>query len=174
MSNKPTGDREETGQAATPEVVGRFADRPSFRAAVEDLRAAGFEHSDLSVLDSRESLAASESAGDAWREAMAGLVGEVKYIGPLTAAGLIMVASGPVGVAVSGLMAAGITGYAMRELLEDIKATPHTEEFARALEQGAVLLWVRAPSQARQSVARDVLTRHGAKDVHLHRRGDAD
>jgi len=136
--------------------------------------AAGFEHSDLSVLDSRESLAASESAGEAWREAMAGLVGEVKYIGPLTAAGLIMVTSGPVGIAVSGLMAAGITGYALRELLEDIKATPHTEEFARALEQGAVLLWVRAASEERQAVARDVLTRHGAKDVHLHRREDAD
>lgn len=174
MPNKPTGDQAETGQAAAPEVVGRFADRPSFRSAVEDLRAAGFEHSDLSVLDSRESLAASESAGEAWREAMAGLIGEVKYIGPLTAAGLIMVTSGPVGVAVTGLMAAGITGYALRELLEDIKATPHTEEFARALEQGAVLLWVRADTEERQRVARDVLTRHGAKDVHLHRREDAD
>jgi hypothetical protein len=164
----------QTQTAGVTEVVGRFVDAESFKAAVEALRAAGFEHSDLSILDSRESLAASESAGEAWREAMAGLIGEVKYIGPLTAAGLIMVASGPVGVAVSGLVAAGITGYALRELLEDIRATPHTEEFARALEQGAVLLWVRAPSEERQNVARDVLTRHGAKDVHLHQREDAD
>jgi len=174
VSNEPTGDRQETSQVAAPEIVGRFADRHAFRSAVEDLRAAGFEHSDLSVLDSRESLSASETSGEAWGEAMAGLIGEVKYIGPLTAAGLIMVTSGPVGVAVSGLMAAGITGYALRELLEDIKATPHTEEFARALEQGAVLLWVRAASEDRQTVARDVLTRHGAKDVHLHRREDSD
>jgi hypothetical protein len=174
VSDKPSGDQTETGQTATPEVVGRFADRKTFKSAVEDLRAAGFEHSDLSVLDTKESLSASESAGDAWAETLSGLIGEVKYIGPLTAAGLIMITSGPVGVAVSGLVAAGITGYALRELLADIKATPHTEEFARALEQGAVLLWVRATTADRQSVARDVLTRHGAADVHLHVRGDAD
>jgi hypothetical protein len=92
----------------------------------------------------------------------------------LTAAGLIMIASGPVGMAVSGLVAAGITGYALRELLDDIKATPHTEEFARALEHGAVLLWVRAESAERQSLARDIMARHGARDVHLHRRDDED
>lgn len=174
MSDKPSSEQQDSGETIAPEIVGRFADRKTFKSAVEDLHAAGFEHSDLSVLDSKESLAASETSGEAWREAMAGLIGEVKYIGPLTAAGLIMIASGPVGVAVSGVVAAGITGYALRELLDDIKATPHTEEFARALEQGAVLLWVRAATPERQAVARDVLTRHGAKDVHLHRRDDAD
>lgn len=174
MSDKPSDDQPKTGGDGAPEVVGRFADRDSFKSAVEDLRAAGFAHSDLSVLDTKESLSASETSGEAWREAMAGLVGEVKYIGPLTAAGLIMIASGPVGMAVSGLVAAGITGLALRELLDDIKATPHTEEFARALENGAVLLWVRAETAERQRIARDALARHGAKDVHLHRREDAD
>jgi len=174
VSDKPSVEQQETGQTAAPEVVGRFADRKTFKSAVEELRAAGFEHSDLSVLDTKESLSASESARDAWAETLSGLIGEVKYLGPLTAAGLIMIASGPVGVAVSGLVAAGITGYALRELLDDIKATPHTEEFARALEHGAVLLWVRAATAERQAIARDVLTRHGAADVHLHWREDAD
>ena len=99
-----------------------------------------------------------------------GVVGEVKYLGPLTAAGLIMIASGPVGAAISGLVAAGITGLALRELLDDIKATPHTEAFARALEYGAVLLWVRAATPERQTIAREVLVRHGAADVHQHLR----
>jgi hypothetical protein len=81
-----------------------------------------------------------------------------------------MIASGPVGAAVSGLVAAGITGLALRELLDDIKATPHTEEFARALENGAVLLWVRAETDERQVVAHNVLVRHGAADVHRHLR----
>lgn len=148
------------------EVVGRFAERESFQAAVEALRARGFEHSDLSVLDTRESLSASESAGKAWEETLAGLVGEVKYLGPLTAAGLIMIASGPIGAAVSALLAAGITGIALRELLDDIRATPHTEAFARALEAGAVLLWVRAETPERQRLATEILERHGAADVH--------
>lgn len=156
--------------AAVIEVVGRFADREPFLKAVEDLRTNGFERSDLSVLDTRESLSASESTGDAWAQALAGLIGEVKYLGPITAAGLIMIASGPVGVAISGLVAAGITGVALRELLDDIRATPHTEAFARALEGGAVLLWVRAESPERQALAREVMQAHGAADVHLHAR----
>lgn len=174
MSEEPPIDRQEDGQNAAPEVVGRFADRESFKSAVEDLRAAGFARSDLSVLDTRESLSASESAGEAWGETLAGLIGEVKYLGPLTAAGLIMIASGPVGAAVSGLVAAGITGLALRELLDDIRATPHTEEFARALENGAVLLWVRAETDERQALAQAVLERHGAADVHRHRRETGD
>jgi len=170
VSDNPPIEEQGTNQAASPEVVGRFADRESFKSAVEDLRASGFDRSDLSVLDTRESLSASESAGDAWAQTLSGLIGEVKYLGPLTAAGLIMIASGPVGAAVSGLVAAGITGLALRELLDDIQATPHTEAFARALEYGAVLLWVRATTVERQTVAREVLVRHGAADVHLHLR----
>ncbi len=170
MSDNSPVDQQDLGQTAVPEVVGRFADRESFKFAVEELRGAGFERSDLSVLDTRESLSASESAGDAWAQTLAGLIGEVKYLGPLTAAGLIMIASGPVGAAISGLVAAGITGLALRELLDDIKATPHTEAFARALEYGAVLLWVRAATPERQTIAREVLVRHGAADVHQHLR----
>ena len=160
MSDGPPVDQQDVEQTAAPELVGRFADRESFKSAVEDLRAAGFERSDLSVLDTRESLSASESAGDAWAQTLAGLIGEVKYLGPLTAAGLIMIASGPVGAAVSGIVAAGITGLALRELLDDIKATPHTEAFARALEHGAVLLWVRAETDERQTIAKKVVGRH--------------
>jgi len=110
VSDSPPVDQQDVGQTAAPEVVGRFAEREFFKSAVEELRTAGFERSDLSVLDTRESLSASESAGDAWAQTLAGLIGEVKYLGPLTAAGLIMIASGPVGAAVSGIVAAGITG----------------------------------------------------------------
>ncbi len=62
----------------TREVVGRFADRESFTAAVEALRAAGFARSDLSVLDTHESLSASETPQEAWKQSLAGLVGEIK------------------------------------------------------------------------------------------------
>lgn len=160
---------ETTGGAMAGEVVGRFADRESFQSAVEDLRAAGFEASDLSVLDSHESLLAAQP-DKAWTQTLVGLVGEIKYMGPLGAAGLIMLSSGTIGAAIAGLVAAGVTGAALRELLEDIKATPHTETFARALEVGAVLLWVRAETKTRQTEAEAILTRSGAADVHLHER----
>jgi len=156
----------ETGQEAVTEVVGRFAGQESFTAAVEELLLAGFAPSDLSVLDTHEALGAAGSSSQAWQTALAGLVGEIKYVGPITAAGLIGIATGPVGAAISAAVAAGLTGAALAELLETIRATPHTESFARALEAGALLLWVRAADAEREIKARETLSRHGAEDVH--------
>ena len=152
------------------EIVGRFAGQGEFTGAVEDLLEAGFASSDLSVLDTHESLSVAGTPGQAWQEALSGLVGEIKYVGPITAAGLIAIATGPVGTALSGAIAAGLTGAALAELLETLRATPHTESFARALEGGAVLLWVRAESPEHQGIASEILTRHCAADVHRHKR----
>jgi hypothetical protein len=152
------------------EVVGRFAAREPFKTAVEALLAAGFERSDLSVLDSHDALSAAEGRNEAWRRTLAGLVGEAKYLEPITAAGLILLASGAIGASVAGAIAAGLGGMAAFELLGEIRATPHTREFATALEHGAVLLWVRAETPERQRLARDILTRNAAADVHVHTR----
>ena len=155
---------------ADAEIVGRFAGREAFAAAIGELTAAGFEHGDLSVLDTHESISAGDAPGDVWKESLSSLVGEIKYVGPLTAAGLIAIATGPMGMAIAGTMAAGITGVALHELLEKIRATPHTEAFARALEQGEVLLWVATGTPEQQIQASEILARHGAADVHVHRR----
>lgn len=150
------------------EVVGRFAERGGFTAAVEALLAAGFERDDLSVLDTHESLSASGSPGEAWQETLGGLVGEINYVGPLTAAGLIAVATGPVGSAVAAMMAAGISVAAVVELLDKLRATPHTDSFARALEAGAILLWVRVGDPEASERAESILANAGAADVHRH------
>jgi len=155
---------------AITEVVGRFETREAFRAAVEDLRAEGFGHADLSVLDSHESLTAAGPEEESWQSQLYGLVGEAKYIGPITTAGLIAVAAGPVGAGIAALVGAGVGVAAARELLEELRATPHTEAFARALEYGAVLLWVRAEDADSQARATAILGRHGAHDVHTHTR----
>ncbi|WP_420345954.1 hypothetical protein [Pelagibius sp.] len=150
------------------EVVGRFSQRVEFTEAVEALLAAGFARDDLSVLDTHESLSASGSPGEAWQESLAGLVGEINYVGPLTAAGLIAIATGPVGAAVAGALAAGISVAAVVELLEKLRATPHTEAFARALEAGAILLWVRVTDPAAADKAEEILSKAGGADVHRH------
>lgn len=152
------------------EVVGRFDDRTSFTAAVKALLAAGFEHTDLSVLDNHDSLTAAEGRNEAWRQTLGGLVGEAKYLDPITTAGLIILASGGIGVAVAGAIAAGLGGLALYELLSEIRATPHTREFARALERGAVLLWVSVTDEAEERQANEILSKHGAADVHSYRR----
>ena len=164
MSDEITG----PGPDTVTEVVGRFARQEGFTAAVEELLRADFGPSDLSVLDTHEALGAAGSSGEAWQSVLAGLVGEIKYVGPITAAGLIGIATGPVGAAISAAVAAGLTGAALAELLETVRATPHTESFARALEAGALLLWVRVDDAEREAMANEILSRHGAADVHRH------
>lgn len=159
--------------ATVVEVVGRFSGKEPFTAAVEELLAQGFPASDLSVLDTHESLSASGTPGEAWQEWLSGLVGEVNYVGPIAAAGMIALATGPVGAAISAAVAAGLTGAAAVDLLATVRATAHTESFARALEAGAVLLWVRAEDSDRQDRAAEILRRHGAADVHVHERPKA-
>jgi hypothetical protein len=156
--------------ASTIEVVGWFETRETFKAAVKDLRKQGFEHADLSVLDTHESISAADSPGEAFRETMSGLVQEASYIGPIAAAGFIAVAAGPVGALVSGAIGAGLTGYAVADVLREIRATPHTDEFAKAAENGAILLWVRAETPQNQEAAVSILERHGAYGVHTHER----
>lgn len=156
------------GDDVTVEVAGNFSTKESFTAAVKALSAAGFGHDALSVLDTHESLSAAGSPSEAWQETLAGMVGEINYVGPLTAAGLIAIASGPIGAAVAGAMAAGLTGAALVELLDEVRATPHTEAFARALEAGAILLWVRVEDESEAEKAEALLKEHGGADVHRH------
>lgn len=174
MTNGTPETNGETGAAPhtrpLSEMVGRFAERAPFEAALKELLEAGFASSDLSVLDTREAISAAEPPGETWRETLSGLVGEINFVGPITDAGLIAIATGPVGVAVAAAVAAGLTGAALTDLLATVRATPHAESVARALEAGALMLWVRADSEPRQARAREILSRHGAEDIHLHTR----
>src|SRR5256885_17188631 len=85
------------------EAVGSFPGREHFRNAVAALLAAGFERSDLSVLASHDSLAVAEDAGTSKGVLAAGLTEEIKYVAPLTVAGIIVLSGGPIAIAVAAL-----------------------------------------------------------------------
>ncbi|MGE5501033.1 MAG: hypothetical protein ACM3W4_03810 [Ignavibacteriales bacterium] len=159
--------------ANTREMVATFADRAAFEAAVEALVRAGFSRADLSVLSSHQSIDAAGREGRSWRDALAGLVGELKYEGPLVAAGLIALAAGPVGAAIAGLVAAGVGGAAVKELLDEVSALPDSEDFARALAAGAVILWVMVRDDAEVERAKALLVAAGGTNVHLFERAPA-
>ena len=123
-----------TPAVALREVVGTFADRTHFEAAVSTLLESGFDRGRLSVLASHDSLdAADPTKGRKWRDGLVALVGELKYEGPLVAAGLIAIAAGPVGAVIAGLVAAGVGGAALKEVLEEVAAIPDSTDFTRAL-----------------------------------------
>lgn len=149
------------------EVVGLFRDRTTFEAAVAALLDAGFDRTELSVLASHESLDAAGRPGKPWRDVLTALVGEVKYEGPLVASGLIFLASGPVTATLAAVAGAAVGGMAVKEFLEEVTVQPHTEDFARSIEAGGVILWVRADSDETCQRAGDILATKGGHNVHV-------
>ena len=153
------------------EAVASFPDREHFRRAVSALLAAGFEHGDLSVLASHDSLAAAEAAtGGATGILPAGLSDEIKYIAPLTVAGIIVLSGGPIAAVIAALVGAGLGGAALKELFDDYTAPRHSKDFATALEAGAALLWARCEDSDRELTATRILEEAGGHHVHVHGR----
>ena len=150
------------------EAVASFADREHFRRAVSDLLANGFDQTDLSVLASHQPLTAADE--DPGALTAAGLSEEIKYIGPLTVAGIILLSGGPIAVTMAALIGAGLGGAALKEIFDDYTAPPHRNEFAAALEAGAVLLWVRCADPDLETRALRILEEAGGRHVHIHGR----
>jgi hypothetical protein len=153
------------------EAVASFPDREHFRRAVAALAAAGFEHSDLSVLASHDALNAAEATLARHRDLVpAGLSDEINYIGPLTVAGIILLSGGPIAATVAALVGAGLGGAALKEIFDRYTAPRHAEDFAAALKAGAALLWVRCEDAERELRALRLLEESGGQHVHVHGR----
>lgn len=152
--------------AADHEIVGIFSSRKQFEQAISSLRGLGFAHDDLSVLSSHQSIEAGDPKERSWRDVLVGMTGELTYEGPLVTAGLIALASGPVGILVSGLVAAEVGGMALKDMFSTLVARPKSEEFANALAAGHVILWVRVRDVLQEARATEVLNKYEARDVH--------
>jgi hypothetical protein len=146
----------------TSEVVAEYADKANLERAVTALRAAGFERSDLSVLATHDSL-------DVMAEDQAGvrgdlplvIAGETEFLGLIATAGVILLASGPWGALAAGI--AGLAGgaLALEPLLDRITQSAHARGFAKALESGRILLWVRTADADRVAGAEAALLNSG-------------
>ena len=149
------------------EVVALFETRQSFDRAVDSLLASGFDREDLSVLASHTTLEAADKHPSTPRDdALTGLVGELTYAFPLTTAGLIAIVGGPLSGAVAAVVAAGLGGLAIKDYLDELTSHPETTEFARALEAGGVILWVRVDDSRAELDASAILSREGGRNVH--------
>jgi hypothetical protein len=148
------------------EAVASFLDREHFRAAVSALLAAGFEPSELSVLASHQPLAAAEEAPG--ELIAAGLSDEIKYIAPLSVAGIVLISGGPIAATMAALVGAGLGGAALKELFDGYTAAAHRDEFEAALNAGAALLWVRCADPELELRALRILEEAGGRHVHIH------
>jgi hypothetical protein len=156
------------------EAVASFADKENFRRAVGRLLASGFKPADLSVLASHDSLEVAGEVpgyrGKPGSALLAGLTDEVNFLAPLTIAGFVLLSGGAVAVALAALVAAGLGGAAVKEVLDRYAANEHTAEFAAALRAGAVLLWVRVDDPEVEPAAVRILEESGGRHAHIHAR----
>lgn len=168
-------DRTEGGDADDDvvEVVGLFETRHAFDNAVEALLTAGVPRTAISVLATHTSIEASEPNPAAPQDdALAALVGELTYAFPLESAGLLTVVGGPITGTIGALMAAGIGGMAFKEYLDELTSHPDADAFAKALEDGGLVVWVQVDDEKEESRVADILTDEGAINIHLSRRVD--
>lgn len=156
------------------EAAASFADKRHFLDAVTRLLGAGFDRADLSILASHELL---EIAGDVPgypdtpdETLAAGLADEVRFLVPLTIAGVVFLSGGPIAMALAALVAAGLGGAALKELLDRVGANRHSADFVAALAAGAVILWVKAENDAQAKRALAILEDAGGSHVHLQMR----
>jgi hypothetical protein len=150
------------------EVVGILKDRDDFEKTVGFLLEAGFERTDISVLSSHESIEVAGKPAKPLKDVMTALVGEIRFEGSMVASGALFLAGGPIGEIIGAVVGATVGGIALKEVLDEVTATPHTEDFARAVNAGSIILWVRALGEDKQVKAQEVFSRVGAGNVHLH------
>jgi hypothetical protein len=174
-------------QTAVTEAVAVFHDVSHLDAAVEDLRAAGFDKDDISLLATEQAVnrklghryeRVEELEDDpaaprvAYRtrtslgESEDRLIGSLTYLPAVVAAGTVVASAGVVAAAVTGTAIAGaLIGTVLSHWLDK----SHAEHLQEQLDRGGLLLWVRTPDPETQQRALAILTRHSAHDVHIHR-----
>ena len=159
---------------AIREAVASFASKESFRAAIAALLAAGFAPDDLSVLATHESLEVAGQVpgypGTPQQSVTASLTDELNFLAPITVAGIVLLSGGAVAAALAALVGAGLGGMAINEVIERYTANRHSADFAKALAEGAVLLWVRVDNPDREATALRILEDAGGRNAHVHSR----
>ncbi len=138
------------------EAVGVFHDRDAFLDAVDELMSAGFDRAELNLLAGER--AVQQKLGHAYQKVQDleddATVPRVAFVGPHSLAEGRTAIIG--GLAYLGAVGARLLGRDRAEALKD------------QLDRGGLLLWVHCRDGEHERRAVEILTRHGAEDVHVH------
>lgn len=174
------------GTAAIREAVGAFVGPGKVHEAMDELLASGFEHDDLGLLAGeytvRDALGdfytrtnehaegadapntafvAKESVGDT----VHAMIGSLSLAGSTVAAGAAVASAGIFGgalaAAVAGAAALGAVGAVLGGIIHESDA----EELEEQIEEGHLLLFVRARDSAKEKQAVEILQRHTPIEV---------
>lgn len=168
------------------EAVAVMADVDSLEAAVAELKEAGFEDEDISLLAGHATVEKKlgrmysrveelEDDPAAPRTAFVSkraveqrekrVIGSMTTLPTLIAAGTVVASAGAVAAAIAGT---AVTGALIGTVLARWMDHNHAAWLEEQLERGGILLWVRTPDEGRERQALTILGRFAAHDVHIH------
>ena len=171
------------------EVVAVFHAPEDLENTIDDLLASGFDRAELSLLASENAVAkklghyyqpATEMADDpsipraafvstaAIGDAQGALIGGLTYVGATLAAGAIVVSGGALAAAIAAAAIAGGAGGVVGSLLARWVGHHHAAYLAEQIENGGLLLWVRAWNPDREARAVEILRKRAGDRVHSH------
>lgn len=169
------------------EVVGIFHTPEDLESAIDELLRSGFDRAELSLLASEAAVAeklggyfrpASDMADDpavprtafvstaAIGDAEGGLIGGLVYLGALVAVGAVVMSGGAMAAAITAAIVAGGTGGLIGSALARWVGHHHAAYLHSQIENGGLLLWVRAWSDSDEARAREIVANHAADMVH--------
>ncbi len=159
-------------------VYGIFHNRVDVERAVDDLKAAGFRNTDISVLmqhnDGTKDFAAEKNtkapegaaAGATSGAVIGGALGWLAGIGALAIPGLgPFIAAGPIMGALAGVGTGGVLGGIVGALVGMGIPEYEAKRYEGLIKQGGILLSVHSDSSDWTRRAKDILERTGAQDV---------
>ena len=172
-----------------PEAVGVFDTFEDQQAAFYDLRAVGFHHSDISLLGTEEAL--TDKLGKAyWRapeleddpraprasfvseEAIGELEGAIAggffFVGSYIAMAAMLGPASTLAASIAALAIGGSPAAVIGTLLARRVGKHHSDYYAKQLEHGGILMWVRTRDKEREDLAVKIMKEHSGSDVHVH------
>ena len=162
------------------EVVGVFHNPEDLESAIDELLSSGFDRAEISLLASEDAVATKlggyyrptgELADDpavpraafvstaAIGDAEGALIGGLGYVGATVAIGAVVMSGGALAAAVAAAALAGGAGGL-------IGGHHHAAYLHDQIDNGGLLLWVRAWNESDEARALEIIGRHAADKVH--------
>jgi hypothetical protein len=187
VSKKATAKK--TGEVTVREAVGVFHDHKTMQAAIDDLQVQGFMRQELSVLAGEN--AVKEKLGHLYKRtedaeddpkaprmmfiateeigvAQAAVIGIPLFVAAVTVGGLVVASGGLLLDALIFAATAGAVGAGIGSMFSTFIAKERAEYLQKQLEHGGLLLWVHVRDAHMEELAKKILRKHSAEDVHVH------
>jgi hypothetical protein len=154
-------------------ITAAFPSEAEVQVVVEALESSGVDRAQIGVLTTADSSSERDQPGrggpsrtphdsDSAAIAAGAWIGGLAYLGAATAAGLVILAGGGLGLALAAVLASGGGGGLVGALIAAGFHRHHAEFVEEQLQSGGVTLWVDTRNEAQTATVRRIFDQHHA------------